>query len=144
MAARQIRNVINGHTVDGGDGRTRDLINPTTGEVFAEAVESNERDVDSAYRAASDAFPGWRDTTPGERQKALLAIADLFESNAAELVALESENTGKPLALTASEEVPPMVDQIRFLAGRGYWSGDSLELPDDDGRMEVHSGHCSR
>jgi len=117
MAARQIRNVINGHPVDGGDGRTRDLINPTNGEVFAEAVESNERDVDSAYRAASDAFPGWRDTTPGERQKALLAIADLFESNAAELIALESENTGKPLALTASEEIPPMVDQIRFFAG---------------------------
>ena len=54
---------------------------------------------------------------PVERQLALLKIADAIEARAEELVAVESENTGKPKALVLSEEVPPMVDQIRFFAG---------------------------
>ncbi|MDQ3646587.1 MAG: aminobutyraldehyde dehydrogenase, partial [Actinomycetota bacterium] len=66
---------------------------------------------------AADAFETWRDTTPSERQRALLRLADAVEEHAEELVALESRNTGKPLGLTASEEIPPMVDQIRFFAG---------------------------
>lgn len=67
--------------------------------------------------AAEAAFPAWRDITPAERQKALLKIADAFEERAEDLVAAESENTGKPLELTRTEEIPPMVDQIRFFAG---------------------------
>jgi betaine-aldehyde dehydrogenase len=47
----------------------------------------------------------------------LLKMADAIESNAEEMVAVESENTGKPRALTMSEEIPPMVDQMRFFAG---------------------------
>ena len=66
---------------------------------------------------AADAFETWRDTTPSERQQALLKLADAVEEHAEELVALESRNTGKPISLTASEEIPPMVDQIRFFAG---------------------------
>jgi betaine-aldehyde dehydrogenase len=67
--------------------------------------------------AAGDAFVDWRDSTPSERQRALLKIADAIEARADEFVAIESENCGKPMGLTASEEVPPMVDQIRFFAG---------------------------
>jgi betaine-aldehyde dehydrogenase len=85
--------------------------------VYATAPLSAAADVDAAMAAAAAAFPAWRDTTPSERQKALLKIADAIEARADELVAVESENTGKPLGLTASEEVPPMVDQIRFFAG---------------------------
>src|SRR5205823_3132040 len=73
--------------------------------------------VDRAYAAAAEAFEGWRDATPSTRQKALLAIADVIEQHADELVEIESQNTGKPVALTRSEEIPPMVDQIRFFAG---------------------------
>jgi betaine-aldehyde dehydrogenase len=68
-------------------------------------------------KAASDAFVDWRDSTPSERQRALLKIADAIEARADEFVAIESENCGTPMGLTASEEVPPMVDQIRFFAG---------------------------
>src|SRR6185295_397831 len=63
------------------------------------------------------AFPGWRDATPSDRQKALLKLADAVEARASDLVSVESQNTGKPKALTASEEVPPAVDQVRFFAG---------------------------
>ncbi len=70
-----------------------------------------------AMRAAERGFEVWRDATPSVRQRALLRIADAIEARADEIVAAESQNTGKPLALTASEELPPMVDQIRFFAG---------------------------
>ena len=66
---------------------------------------------------AAKAFASWKRTTPSQRSLALLKIADLFEANAEELVAVEAENTGKIIALTMSEEIPPMIDQIRFFAG---------------------------
>ncbi|MEU6311636.1 gamma-aminobutyraldehyde dehydrogenase [Streptomyces sp. NPDC047014] len=114
---RRLRNYIGGEFKDAADGRTTEVVNPATGEVYATAPLSGQADVDAAMAAAAAAFPGWRDTTPAERQKALLKIADAFEARADELIAAESENTGKPLGLTASEELPPMVDQIRFFAG---------------------------
>ena len=114
---RSLRNFVNGESVDAADGRTSDLINPSTGEVFASAPVSSATDVDRAYVAADAAFEIWSDSTPSERQRALLTIADAFEAHAEELVALESENTGKPIGVTASEEIPPMIDQIRFFAG---------------------------
>ena len=114
---RLIRNVIDGQPVDARSGQAIDLVDPTTGQVFAEAAVSGPQDVDAAYAAASRAFQSWRETTPSQRQAALLGLADLLEAHADELVALESENTGKPLAVTASEELPPMVDQLRFFAG---------------------------
>ncbi|MFF3560263.1 gamma-aminobutyraldehyde dehydrogenase [Streptomyces sp. NPDC002574] len=114
---RILRNYINGEFRDAADGRTTDVVNPVTGEAYATAPLSGAADVDAAMAAAEAAFPVWRDKTPSERQKALLKIADAFEARADELVAVESENTGKPIGLTASEEIPPMVDQIRFFAG---------------------------
>ena len=81
------------------------MVNPDTGEVYATAALSAAEDVDVAYRAAETAFDGWRDSTPSERQRALLKFADAVEDHADELVALESENTGKPTVLTISEEI---------------------------------------
>jgi betaine-aldehyde dehydrogenase len=114
---KKLQNFINGKSVDGASGETTTLINPATGQAFATAPKSNAADVDKAMKAASDAFVDWRDSTPSERQRALLKIADAIEARADEFVAIESENCGKPMGLTASEEVPPMVDQIRFFAG---------------------------
>jgi betaine-aldehyde dehydrogenase len=114
---RDVRNFIGGESTGSVDGRTSDLVDPSTGAVFGTAPVSGPEDVDRAYRAAAAAFETWRDSTPSERQKALLAIADVIEQHADELVDIESQNTGKPKALTLSEEIPPMVDQIRFFAG---------------------------
>ncbi|MGH2779327.1 MAG: gamma-aminobutyraldehyde dehydrogenase [Actinomycetota bacterium] len=115
--ARKLKNFVDGEYRDAADSQTLDLINPATGEVFATAPVSGNADVDAACQAAARAFPGWRDATPGERSLALIRIADAIEANAEELVRLEVENTGKPTELTTSEEIPPMVDQIRFFAG---------------------------
>ncbi len=114
---KKLQNFINGQLVDSKSGETSSLINPATGEAFATAPVSNAADIDAAMKSAADAFVDWRDSTPSERQRALLKIADALESRADELVAIESENCGKPVGLTASEEVPPMIDQIRFFAG---------------------------
>ena len=114
---KTLSNFINGKSVPASSGKSSDVINPATGQVYATAPVSGADDVDRAMKAASGAFEEWRDSTPAERQRALLKIADAFESRADELVGIESENCGKPLALTSTEELPPMVDQIRFFAG---------------------------
>jgi betaine-aldehyde dehydrogenase len=100
--------------------------------VYAAAPASKAEDVDRAMKAADAAFGAWGDTTPAERQRALLKIADALESRADEFVRVESENTGKPLEMTASEELPPCVDQLRFFAGaarvlEGRASGEYLK-----------------
>jgi betaine-aldehyde dehydrogenase len=112
-----LRNFVGGQETDFDYDKRLDLINPSTGEVFATAPISSEAEVTAAFAAASDAFEGWRDKTPSERSLALLRIADTLEEHAEQLVQAECQNTGKPIALTMSEEIPPMIDQIRFFAG---------------------------
>jgi betaine-aldehyde dehydrogenase len=114
---RSLRNFIGGDYVEARGDTVSDIVNPATGQVVARAPVSNGGDVDAAYAAAAAAFEVWGDTTPKDRQKALLDFASAVEARAEDFVRLEGENTGKPNALTASEEVPPMVDQIRFFAG---------------------------
>jgi betaine-aldehyde dehydrogenase len=113
---QQVRNFIAGDWRDAADGSTTDVVDPVTGQAYATAARSGAGDVDAAMTAAAAAFESWRDTTPSERSLALFRIADAVEARAADLVAAEVANTGKPRGLTASEEIPPMVDQIRFFA----------------------------
>ncbi len=109
---------INGEWVNSSDGQTRDVINPATGEVLATVQEGTKEDADRAVAAARRAFEGdWFDSTPKDRQLALLKFADAIEENADEIVKLEAQNVGKPAAVTLSEEIPPIVDNLRFFAG---------------------------
>ncbi len=112
-----LSNFVGGEYVEGKSGSVAPIIDPSTGEVFAEAPISGPADVDAAFAAAASAFPGWRDSTPAERSLALLRIADTIEARGDELVRAESQNTGKPVAVTLAEESPQVVDQIRFFAG---------------------------
>jgi len=114
---KNLRNFVAGAASESSSGLTTEIINPSTGIAYATAQLSNAEDVDLACTAAANAFEEWKETTPAERQRALLKIADALESRADEIVAIESENTGKPIGLTTSSEVPTMVDSIRFFAG---------------------------
>ena len=114
---RQLRNHIGGEYVDATTDARLDIVNPATAGVVASAPVSGQEDVDRAYAAADAAFAEWGRTTPRQRQEALLKFADAIEARADEFITLEGENTGKPNALTASEEIPPMLDQLRFFAG---------------------------
>jgi betaine-aldehyde dehydrogenase len=136
MTIRTLRNFVDGADTDAADGRTSSLVNPSTGVAFAEAPLSGNADVDAACQAAARAFRGWRDATPAERGRALLRIADAIEARAEEVVRLECENTGKPFQLTMDEELPPMVDQIRFFAG-------AARLLEGRSAGEYMAGHTS-
>ena len=115
-----VQNFIDGQRVDSSSGATMPLIDPSTGEQYGTAPVSNEQDIDTAYAAAAKAFKEWKKTTPGQRQKALLDFADDVEKAAEDLVAAEGRNCGKPNHVTMAEEIPAMVDQIRFFAGAAW------------------------
>jgi betaine-aldehyde dehydrogenase len=108
---------VNGQFSDAASGAASDVVDPSTGGTYATAPVSGPADVDAALRVAAAAFGTWRDTTPAERSLALLKIADAIEARADELVEAESRNTGKPVEMTRTDEVPPLADELRFFAG---------------------------
>ncbi|MFJ1992258.1 gamma-aminobutyraldehyde dehydrogenase [Streptomyces asiaticus] len=127
-----LRNHIDGEYTDAADGRRLEVTDPVTGEVYATSPRSGAADVDAAMAAAAAAFPAWRDATPATRQRLLLKIADAVEARAEEIAEAECRNTGKPRALTLTEEIAPIVDQIRFFAGaarllEGRSAGEYME-----------------
>src|SRR6202043_2347007 len=126
------QNFVDGKLIDSVSGATKPLVDPATGEQYGTAPVSNEEDIDNAYAAAERAFSEWKRTTPSQRQKALLDFADEVEKAAQQLVEAEGRNTGKPNHVTMAEEIPPMVDQIRFFAGaarmlEGKSAGEYME-----------------
>jgi betaine-aldehyde dehydrogenase len=115
--ATTLRNFVNGEFVAAASEAVSEVVDPATGEAYATAPVSGGQDVDRALRAAADAFGTWRDTTPAERSLALLKFADAIEARAEDLVKAESRNTGKPIAMTRTDEIPPCADELRFFAG---------------------------
>ncbi|WP_433497426.1 aminobutyraldehyde dehydrogenase [Sphaerimonospora sp. CA-214678] len=93
------------------------LINPADGRVLGEVPDTSADGVAAAVRAAGEAYEQWRETTPGERARVLLRVADLVEQDAEELTRLEVEETGKPAAVFRDGELPFGVDNLRFFAG---------------------------
>src|SRR6266536_879738 len=132
-ATQTSKNFIDGEWVDPAEGRTDPVYNPATGEEIAQAPSSTAEDVDRAVKAARDAFEGgWDTTTPAERALALLHLADSIEEHADEIAELESANAGKPLQAFKNDEIPAMVDNLRFFAGaarcmEGKAAGEYLE-----------------
>ena len=116
-ATSTLQNFIDGEFVDPADGQTEPVLNPATGEVIAQAPLSTAVDVDRAVKAAGAAYAEWSATTPGERAAALLRLADAIEEHADELAELESDNAGKPINAFRDDEIPFMVDNLRFFAG---------------------------
>ncbi|MEV6794596.1 aminobutyraldehyde dehydrogenase [Streptomyces sp. NPDC051320] len=112
-----VLNHIGGKDVPAASGATLRLIDPATGRVHGTAPLSGADDVDAAHRAAQDAFEGWSATTPVQRQTALLRIADAMERQADTLASAEVTDTGKPRALFLADELPAIVDVVRYFAG---------------------------
>src|SRR5436305_882136 len=111
----EIKNFVGGELHDAYGG-SEPILNPATGEQIATAPVSTDMDVDAAVDAAAAAFPAWSATTPGERALALLRIADAIEERGEEICRVESLNVGKPIE-AMREEIPFMVDNLRFFAG---------------------------
>jgi betaine-aldehyde dehydrogenase len=116
---RTLQNFIDGAFVDDVDGELEPVLDPATGDQIAQAPLSTEADVDLAVGAARRAFAGWAAKPPGERAGALLALADTLEAHGEETAKLESLNAGKPIAAVRQDELPFIVDNLRFFAGAG-------------------------
>jgi betaine-aldehyde dehydrogenase len=113
-------------------GETEPILNPATGEELARAPISTAEDVDRAAKAARRAFEGWSATTPAQRARALLALAETVEEHGQEIARLEALNAGKPLAAVENDEIPVMADNLRFFAGaarclEGRAAGEYME-----------------
>jgi len=116
-AAPTLKNFIAAAPVAPLEGETEPILNPATGETIAYAPASSAADVDRAVGAARAAFPAWAASTPGERASALLALADAIEEHSDELAGLEADNAGKPIKAFRDDELPFIVDNMRFFAG---------------------------
>jgi betaine-aldehyde dehydrogenase len=131
-ATQTLKNFVDGAFVDPADGRTSPVLNPATGEEIAQAPDSGQEDIDRAVGAARAAFGAWSTTTPSDRSLALLKLADALEEHGDEIAELESANAGKPLQAVKDDEIPAMVDNLRFFAGaarvpEGKAAGEYLE-----------------
>jgi betaine-aldehyde dehydrogenase len=132
-ATQTFKNFIDGESVDAAEGRTDAVLNPATGEEIAQAASSTQEDVERAVKAARAAFDGgWSTSTPAERSLAILKLADALEERADEIAELESANAGKPIEAFKADEVPALVDNLRFFAGaarcmEGKAAGEYLE-----------------
>jgi aminobutyraldehyde dehydrogenase len=100
-----------------GEGAADAVLDAATGEQIASVHAASVSQVEEAVRAAEAAFSGWARTAPKERSLALLRIAEEIEADADGYAALESRNTGKPLAAARNDEIPSIADVFRFFAG---------------------------
>jgi 1-pyrroline dehydrogenase len=126
---------IGGDWEDSASGETLDVENPADGKVIAVVQASDAEDVDRAANAAATAFETWQHTTPAERSLMLLKLADAIEARTDEIGRLESKNAGKPV-LAAIDEIPVMVDNLRFFAG-------AARVMEGKAANEYMAGHTS-
>lgn len=119
-----------------GEGEAERVLNPATGELLAAVPEASAEQLHKAVSAAHRAFDGWRDTTPMERSRLLLKLADAIEARAEDFARLESLNCGKPYARALGDELPAIADCFRYFAGAARCVGGTVA-------NEYLAGHTS-
>ena len=112
----QIRNFIDGNLVEPKGGKYLDNIEPATGKSYSQVADSGKEDVDLAVAAAEKAFADWSKKPAAERSRILLRIADLIERDLEKFARAESIDTGKPITLARSLDIPRAVANFRFFA----------------------------
>src|ERR1043165_5997180 len=112
----KIRNFIDGQFVEPVGGKYLDNIEPATGKPYSQVPDSDSRDVELAVAAAQKAFADWSHTSAADRSRLLLRIAELIERDLEKLARAESIDTGKPLALARSLDIPRASSHFRFFA----------------------------
>lgn len=128
---QRLANYINGQFVPPGNGQYLDVVEPATGEPLAEAPDSWAPDVDRAVGAAAAAFPGWSATPAGERSRILFKLADLINANLDRLARAESADSGKPLALARTIDIPRSAANFRYFAGAVLHTSSEMHETDN-------------
>ncbi|CAJ0714026.1 NAD/NADP-dependent betaine aldehyde dehydrogenase [Ralstonia edaphis] len=121
------------------DGRQVDSVerfvttNPATGEAIAEVASGGEAEINAAVAAAKAAFPAWANTPAKQRAKLMRRLGELIEQNVPHLAALETMDTGLPIAQTSKQLVPRASENFHFFAevctqvnGRTYPVDDQM------------------
>ena len=112
----KIPNFIDGQFVEPVGGKYLDNIEPATGKSYSQVPDSDARDVDQTVAAAEKAFAEWSRTSAADRSRILLRIADLIERDLEKLARAESIDTGKPLSLARTLDIPRAASNFRFFA----------------------------
>lgn len=117
-----------------------DVINPATGEAFAQCHFGNEADVDAAVAAARRAFGEWSQVSDADRKAKIIEIAGLIEANMPELMELVTKESGKPMGGLNG------IGSGMEVGGSIAWTqvATSYDMPveviqdNDEARIEVH------
>jgi aminomuconate-semialdehyde/2-hydroxymuconate-6-semialdehyde dehydrogenase len=126
-----LENYIGGNLIGPLSGKFIDNVNPATGEVFCQTPDSNERDAEIAVHAARQAFPEWSVTSVEKRFQILNRIAQLIDENLDQLALAETNDTGKPLWLSKSVDIPRASSNFRFFAtGIMHFASESHQMED--------------
>lgn len=130
---QHLHNFIDGVSASSRSGQTLDVFEPATGHVYARVADSTTEDVNAAVDAAARAFPAWNALGPSGRSQLLLRLADLIDKNLEELARAESIDTGKPLSLARSIDIPRSAANLRFFATAVLHAGGAGEFHEFDG-----------
>jgi len=131
MTLQTLSNLVDGRLVAPLDGRYLDVVEPATGQTYARCPDSDAADVALAAAAAQRAFPAWSRLPAAERAQHLNRLADLIEQRLEEFAAAESRDSGKPLALARSVDIPRAVSNLRFFAAAiTQWSSEAHAMED--------------
>ncbi|HEY6977099.1 MAG TPA: aldehyde dehydrogenase [Chitinophagaceae bacterium] len=126
-----LENYIGGNLIGPLSGKFIDNINPAIGEVIHQTPDSNERDVEIAVDAAQQAFPEWSVTPVEKRFQILNRIAQLIDENPDQLALAETNDTGKPLWLSKTLDIPRASSNFRFFAtGIVHFASESHQMED--------------
>jgi aminomuconate-semialdehyde/2-hydroxymuconate-6-semialdehyde dehydrogenase len=132
MSTTLVENLIGGEFVPPVTGRMMDCVNPATGEAFAHVALSGREDVDRAVQAAKRAFNGWRRTPVSERARLLNTLADLIDQHAERLAIAETNDSGKPITLARSVDIPRSAQNFRYFAGAIQHTSSPMHRMDDE------------
>ena len=119
--------LIGGERVEGG-GEAESILDAATGQSIAVVREASAAQVEAAVAAAEGAFDAWSQTVPKDRAALLLALADRITADGEAYAAIESRNTGKPLAAALHDEIPAIADVFRYFAGAARTRERSIDL----------------
>ncbi|MFM9944406.1 MAG: aldehyde dehydrogenase [Bacteroidia bacterium] len=129
---KQLTNFINGLETKPESGKYLDNYNPSTGEIYSQLPNSDERDIEKAYEAANAAFEGWSKTPAEKKFKILNRIAELIDEKNEKLALAESIDQGKPVWL-AKTEMTRSAQNFRF------FSTAAMQFNSESNNMEGHA-----
>jgi len=133
----KLYNFINGKFVAPNSNQYLEIFEPATGQTYAQVADSNSADIENAYESAQNAFGNWSSLSVKERADYLNKIAEGLESRLDEFAEYESRDTGKPISLAKSVDIPRAVSNFRFFAEYGQEFNFEFELNNNQSHNKI-------